>query len=165
MQVNLFRIHGIEGCTSLLQICMHAFFPFLLVFGVLFSWISGDDEYGSDEWHDPLTGIKNSILFQGPNTAMVNSSATYSFRNAPPLAPFVVLYSPNLQGSIVMGHCFDIGPGVLPVGSGSTSANGDGDWHTGILPPRATGKTAHIEMMVVTGGVIYDSNPLTVQIF
>lgn len=107
----------------------------------------------------------DSIILTGPASANAGSTVTYNYANADSNSSFWMLYSFNDQGSVINGQCFNIGPGVVAAGSGTTTATGSGSWTSGTIPGAAANKTVYIEMMVINGAnQTVDSNHLQLDI-
>ncbi len=103
-------------------------------------------------------GLVNTIQLSGPNIGFPGARVNLSYSNAPGSAPYWIYYSLANTGSIINGHCFDVGPGVKTAGTGTTAATGDGSWMSPIIPGRASGRTIYLEMRADSGGNTFDSN-------
>ncbi|MFQ5748541.1 MAG: FG-GAP repeat protein [Planctomycetota bacterium] len=106
----------------------------------------------------------NSIALTGPTSVGVGTSPFWNWSGAPANAPYSFLMSGKLRGSLFQGHPIDVGPGVKVLATGTTTASGTGSF-TIRVPRKFRGKTGNLEVVVSSGGRIFDSNPVTVTVF
>jgi len=106
----------------------------------------------------------NTISLTGPVSVGAGTSPVWTWSGAPVNAPYSFLMSGNTKGSFFQGHPIDVGPGVKVLATGTTTASGDGSF-TIRVPGKFRGKTGSIEVAVVSGGTVFDSNPITVTVF
>ena len=113
----------------------------------------------------PVGGNKDTILLTGDTTGAVGSTVSYSFSNAPASSLYRILYSFNLNGSILLGHPFDVGAPVVTAVQGTADPAGAGSWTSAPLPAAATGRTVYIEVGAQDSqGDVFDSNVVTLVI-
>ncbi|HEX9794323.1 MAG TPA: S8 family serine peptidase [Planctomycetota bacterium] len=110
-------------------------------------------------------GTVNTISLSGPSQGVPGASIVLNYANATPNSPFWILYSPNLSGSVLGGHCFDIGNPVKIGGTGTTNATGAGSWVSPPVPAAASGRRFYLEMGVRDSfGNVTDSNAIPVDV-
>jgi choice-of-anchor B domain-containing protein len=106
----------------------------------------------------------NTILLTGPATASANDTVSYNFSNAPANSPYRLLRSFSAAGSLQFGHDFDLGDPISQLDRGFSDSNGEGSF-AATLPSSASGLTFYLEVGAMDGGgVISDSNMLTLVV-
>lgn len=115
-------------------------------------------------WSLAPVGGTDTILLSGPTQGSVGANLGYAIANAPPQAPWWLVWSPNLNGQSFQGHTFDLGLPATILHQGVTDAAGAAAWTSGPVPPAAAGRTLFLEAAATAGGRWYDSNPLTLVI-
>jgi len=106
----------------------------------------------------------NSIALTGPTSVGVGTFPLWAWSGAPANSSYSFLMSGKMKGSKFQGHPIDVGPGVKILATGTTSSSGTGSF-TLRVPRKFRGKTGHLEVVVSSGGQIFDSNPVTVTVF
>lgn len=100
---------------------------------------------------------KDSITLTAPATGVAGAPVSIQFTQAPANAPFGVLAALGVAGSIVQGHCFDVGAPAAVIGTGRTTAGGGGSFT--FTPPAAyAGRTVWVEIGALGPAGIQDSN-------
>lgn len=130
--------------------------------------VSGDTNSREDTFvRDRLNGLgTNFIVLEGPSSAPVGSAVNLSWYSARPNSSYWLYYSLNLNGFVFMGHTFDIGAPQTLLDSSTNASNGIGNYTSAPLPPAAAGLTIYCEVAALDGGgVLYDSNALSISIF
>ena len=108
-------------------------------------------------------GGNNTILLSGPTTVPAGSQQIWSFSGAPANSSFWFVNGSNANGTTRAGHSFDVGGTIQILQSGTTSAGGTGSVSI-TVPAGAAGHTGYLEVAVLSGGVFFDSNLLTVNV-
>ncbi len=109
-------------------------------------------------------GNTDTILLTGPSSAQVGDVLAYTIDGAEPNSPAFLLYSPNLNGSVINGQPFDIGPPVRIAASGTTDAAGAAAFSAGPVPAQGSGLTVFVEAQVDGPSGTADSNALQLDI-
>ncbi|NQU49632.1 MAG: PD40 domain-containing protein [Planctomycetes bacterium] len=105
----------------------------------------------------------NTIILTAPYLAAVGNSLELKWFNAPPLSKYWLVYSLNLNGTVVAGHTFDLGSPNTILSNGTTTADGSGIYSSAPVPSGAAGLTVYFELAVRDGnGVFWDSIVLPV---
>ncbi len=112
----------------------------------------------------PVGGGANSVLLTGDTQGAPGATLSFAISQAPAGARWWLARSPNLNGSVLQGHAFDLGAPVTVLATGTTDAAGAAAWTSPPVPPAAAGRTLHLEAGVLQGGTWFDSNSLTVAI-
>ena len=79
------------------------------------------------------------------------------------LAPFIVHWSNNLNGTVINNQPFNIGAPQGIIGVGNLNILGNKSFSKQV-PLGAGGRTVYLEVQVDWGGLTWDSNPMTVWI-
>lgn len=130
--------------------------------------VLGDTNLVEDVFvHDGAGGLpspsRDLILLVGPSQVVAGTSGTWSWSQAPALAPWWLAYSFSLGGSIVAGHPFDLRQPATVAAAGLTSALGTGTYSSPPIPVAMIGRTAYLEVASRDGaGNLADSNALAV---
>jgi hypothetical protein len=77
--------------------------------------------------------------------------------------PYIVHWANTLTGTIINNQPFQIGAPVGMIGAGTLNVLGNRVF-TKRVPPAASGWTVFLEVQVDSGGLTFDSNPMTVWI-
>ncbi|HEX9792589.1 MAG TPA: hypothetical protein VGC54_01260 [Planctomycetota bacterium] len=140
--------------------------PFVGEFGRVTGWRT----YTTAGFYEPYQvlvrrmGGSGSVILTGKTYAISGGTYTASWCGAPAGSSWILYRSGGLGGSIIAGARFDLGPAVRLVASGTNDAFGAGSF-AGTVPVGAVGRTIYIEVRCDSGGSIYDSNPLEVEVF
>lgn len=108
--------------------------------------------------------LVNSVQLFGPSDVDAGGTVQLQIVDAPANAAWTIYAARRLQGSILNGQPFDVGPGVKAVATGATSAQGFDSWTSPPVPNRFAGMTLHLEARVDDSGLTYDSNFLTLSV-
>jgi Tol biopolymer transport system component len=109
---------------------------------------------------------KDVISLSGPSTAATGTQVSLTWSQAPPSAPYWLIYSFNLNGMVVQGHSFDVGLTATVLTTGVCTPQGTGSFLSIPLPASLAGLTVYLELAASdTSGVLYDSNPLALTVF
>ncbi len=113
---------------------------------------------------DPVPGGTDTIVLTGPASVQAGNTATFDFNSAPASSPYILYASKKMNGTMINGHPFDIGPGLKILNTGTTTPAGTGSFTSDPVKSRFINKTFYLEVRVDSGGQIFDSNPVSILV-
>lgn len=121
------------------------------------------------EWAGCLfAGDCTGLFLQGPAALEPGEPLTLTWSSAFPGEPYWLYWSKQLNGSVIQGTPFDVGPQVFLLATGSTRPDGGGRWSSfAAVPVRAAGapgRTLYFELRVDSAGQTWSSNPVAVEL-
>ncbi|MFQ5748758.1 MAG: hypothetical protein ACE5H3_04785 [Planctomycetota bacterium] len=112
----------------------------------------------------PVPGGTDTIVLTGPASVQAGNTATFDFNSAPASSPYILYASKRMNGTMINGHPFDIGPGLKILNTGTTTLAGTGSFTSNPVRSRFINKTFFLEVRVDSGGQIFDSNPVSILV-
>jgi len=113
---------------------------------------------------DPVPGGTDTIVLTGPASVQAGNTAAFDFNSAPASSPYILYASKRMNGTMINGHPFDIGPGLKILNTGMTTLAGTGTFTSTPVRSKFIGKTFFLEVRVDSGGQIFDSNPVSILV-
>ncbi len=109
-------------------------------------------------------GETNIMSLVGYNGVGAGTPITLTGYDAPPDSLFIVAYSFNVEGTTFSGHDFDLGLPLTLQGFGLSDSLGGVSYTSLPVPLTAKGLTVYLELAAISGGTLYDSNYIGVEI-